>query len=384
MPTADPRGADPRETFSEERSAESAVPTGATPEVAAPIVHLDLRRLAPAWAEVARRTVVRPYPHGLSHVLASEQDLVSHRELHPSFYGSFDWHSAVEMHWVLVRLWPFLPPAVAETVREVLDRHLNPEPLAVEADYLGAHPTFERPYGWGWLLALCDAVASPLVAPVARSWQAGLAPLAALVEERLCEWLEVSPVPVRHGVHANTAFALSRALPYARRHSEPLRVAINRAARRYFLADRDYPAHYEPSATDFLSPALTEAALLADVVPPATYPSWLGAFLPGLVRGEPAVIFDPVDVVDPTDGQLAHFHGLNLSKAAGLARLAAALPGDDPRRRRLEAAAWRHATASLDAVVGSDYMVEHWLAAFGLLAVDALGAVSDTTSIGRP
>jgi len=372
VPAADPRGAEPRDTLSEGRSTGNRIPS----------VRLDLRRLAPAWAEVACRTVERPYPHGFSHVLSSERDLVSHRDLHPSFYGSFDWHSAVEMHWVLVRLWPLLAPPLAGTVRDVLDRHLDPEPLAVEADYLRAHPGFERPYGWGWLLALCDAAASPLVAPVAGRWQAGLAPLAALVEERLCAWLEVSPLPVRHGMHANTAFALERALLYARHHSEPLRVAINRAARRYFLADRDYPAHYEPSATDFLSPALTEAALLADVVPPATYPSWLGAFLPGLVRGEPAVVFEPVDVVDPTDGQLAHFHGLNLSKAAGLARLAAALPGDDPRRRRLEAAAWRHATASLEAVVGSDYMVEHWLAAFGLLAVDALGALAETTPIG--
>ena len=72
-------------------------------------------------------------------------------------------------------------------------------------------------------------------------------------------------------------------------------------------------------------------------------------------------------MTDITDGQIAHLHGLNLSRASAFVRLAEELPGDDARIAPLLAAAARHADAALPYVAGSDYNVEHWLAAYATL-----------------
>jgi Protein of unknown function (DUF2891) len=158
---------------------------------------------------------------------------------------------------------------------------------------------------------------------------------------------------VRSGIHGNSAFGLALALPYARSRRTELADAIAAAAQRWFADDADYPAQWEPSGTDFLSPALCEAALMQEVLG-AEFPAWLARFLP-----EAPAPFEPVAVSDPSDGQLAHLHGLNLSRAWALRRLGFA------------EAAERHAAAALPHVVGSDYMVEHWLAAYAVLYLSA-------------
>jgi Protein of unknown function (DUF2891) len=99
------------------------------------------------------------------------------------------------------------------------------------------------------------------------------------------------------------------------------------------------------------------------------FPAWLGRFLPGLAASEPAALFVPATVTDSTDGQIAHLHGLNLSRAWAWRRLAEALPEADGRREPMMSAARRHAQSALDQATGSDYMVEHWLAAYALLCL---------------
>jgi hypothetical protein len=146
-----------------------------------------------------------------------------------------------------------------------------------------------------------------------------------------------------------------------------LRDAITAAARRWFGGDAGYPAQFEPSGHDFLSPALTEAELMACVLPDGTFPGWLDGFLPGLAGGQPAALFTPAVVSDASDGQVAHLHGLNASRAWCWRRIAASLPGDDPRVPVALDAARRHAAVSLPHAVGSHYMVEHWLAAYAVL-----------------
>jgi hypothetical protein len=106
---------------------------------------------------------------------------------------------------------------------------------------------------------------------------------------------------------------------------------------------------------------------MTEVLPPEQVEPWLSAFLPGLGDGP---LFEPAVVTDPTDGQTAHLHGLNLSRAWALRRLAAALPDGDARRPLLLYTARRHAEPELAEVSGSDYMVEHWLAAYALLYLD--------------
>jgi len=304
------------------------------------------------------------YPNHLRHLMVDADDRPTPREVHPAFFGCFDWHSAVEMHWALVRLLRLVPSAVpAAEIRAVLDEHLTPSALAVETAYFTDRPGFERPYGWGWTLMLAAELESW---DGATDWSAALAPLAARIAQLYVDWLPGAAYPTRDGAHMNSAFGLVRALPYAADRPD-LHAAICAAARRWFAEDRDYPAAWEPGGADFLSGALTEAELMAAVLPADEFASWFAAFLPVL----PLSLRTPAVVSDPTDGQIAHLHGLNLYRAFAFARLEEHLPPSDERRPVLVQAARAHADAALPVVTGADYMVEHWLAAYAVLLFSA-------------
>jgi Protein of unknown function (DUF2891) len=331
------------------------------------IVVTIVEQRAADWAAVGLANIVREYPYAPHHVVTGPDDRPLPREIHPAFYGSFDWHSSVEMHWMLVRLLRTVPHAVPEAdIRAGLDAHLTAEALHAEAAYLAEQPSWERPYGRGWALRLAHELAT-WDDPDAKHWTAAMQPMTDTLVAGFVNWLPKLAYPVRHGLHPNSAFALSLALTYARDFDAGLLAAIDGTARRWFADDHDYPGHYEPSGADFLSPALTEAELMAGLLDPAEFSGWLNGFLPDLAGARPAALFTPADVSDPTDGQLAHLHGLNLSRAWCWRRLAETLPPADPRIAVMRDAVRRHTDASLDQTVGSDYMVEHWLAAYAVL-----------------
>ena len=330
-----------------------------------------LAERAEGYLRAALGCVTKEYPHHPWFTATGPESYRTHREYHPAFYGSFDWHSCVEMHWAIVRLlrrFPDLPSA--GDARRTLDARLTPGHLETEVAFFRSNPGFERPYGWGWLLTLHHELATWDAADGGR-WAAAVAPLADLLASHLLDWMPKLTYPQRTGLHPNTAFGVSRALDHAGwradRGDGALRDAIALAADQWFGRDADYPAHYEPSGADFLSPALCEAELMARLLPPDAFPGWLGRFLPGIAAGSPAALFHPATVSDSTDGQIAHLHGLNLSRAWGFVRLAGHLPAGDARADPLLAAAERHAAAALPHVVGGDYMTEHWLAAYATL-----------------
>ncbi len=325
------------------------------------------------YLAVAVECITREYPHFPYFIATGPNSYRTHRAFHPAFYGSFDWHSCVEMHWVAVRLLRWFPGQPNDALaRTTLGELLTGANLKAEVDFFREpnHRFLERPYGWSWLLQLHYELAT-WDDPEGRAWANAVAPLADLFTRNFVEWLPRLTYAQRTGVHPNTAFALSRSLPEARRRRETgdsaLFDAIERAAMRWFTDDVDYPAHYEPSGADFLSPALTEAELMSQLLPATSWLPWLDRFLPGLATGQPAALFEPVIVADDTDGQTAHLHGLNLSRAWMFVTLAARLPPGDPRIDRLMSAAETHANAALPHVSGSGYMVEHWLAAYATM-----------------
>jgi hypothetical protein len=228
----------------------------------------------------------------------------------------------------------------------------------------------ERPYGWGWALQLMAELAAWGDA-YGRRWRERLEPLAKALEEGFLAWMPKATYPIRGGLHANSAFGLSRILDHAGQGAaagDPrLLDAVHSTARRWFLDDSGYPGAWEPSGTDFLSPALTEAELMARLLPAAEFPGWLERFLPGIDRGEPAALFHSAVVSDSGEGQIAHLHGLNASRAWCWRRIAEHLPASDSRLGAIEEGAMRLAEAALPHVVGDDYMVEHWLAAYAVL-----------------
>lgn len=290
-------------------------------------------------------------------------DQVTPRGAHPAFYGCFDWHSAVEMHWALVVLLRAQPDDVpARDVRALLDTHLTPENIAAEVAYLAANPGWERPYGWGWALQLAGELQDWAATEVEEAvrWAEAVRPLAEHLASELRSWLPRLTYPDRGGMHGNTAFALARALSWP----DPLlRQAIAEAARRLYGSDTTYPASYEPSGTDFLSAFLTEAVLMTEVLDPDEFTSWWAGFAPD---GLPERLTEPASVSDPQDGQGAHLHGLNLYRIHALRRLEPSVPA--AHRARIAAAARAHEPAATAALADTGWMSEHWLGAYAVLA----------------
>ncbi|WP_370939358.1 DUF2891 domain-containing protein [Amycolatopsis sp. cg13] len=325
------------------------------------------------FAGIALANVVREYPHYESHWRIDDSPVLPIRELHPCFYGSFDWHSCVEMFWVLAHLLRHYPALVpADEIRAVLNAHLTEPALAAEAACFTPehHRTTQRPYGWSILLALTRETAT-WDDPDAARWSAALQPLSRLFATRFLDWLPKVTYPIRYGLHENGAFGLSRALPYAdylASQGEPqLQEVITETAWRWFGSDRDYPGAWEPSGADFLTPALAEAELMSRLMSAADFGAWLEDFLPGISDRNPAALFTPAVVTDASDGLIAHLHGLNLHRAWCWRRIAAALPDGDSRVAAVEAASREHAEASLPQVTEGPYAVEHFLAYYALL-----------------
>lgn len=330
------------------------------------------RAEAARFAALALKCAAAEFPNKADHIADDAADLARPRDAHPAFYGCFDWHSSVHGHWLMVRalrLHPDLPDAAA--LRAILDVQLSTSAVAGELAYLAkpSRKSFERTYGWAWLLKL-DEELRGWDDPDGRRWAAALAPLAAEFARRYAAFLPKLTYPLRVGTHPNTAFALAFGLDWARASGDKaLEALLLERSRTYFLSDRDYPAAWEPGGEDFFSPALLEADLMRRVLPPAEFAAWLDGFLPALGRGGPKALTTPAVVTDRTDPRIVHLDGLNLSRAWCLRGIAAGLPAADARRAGLEALARRHLDASLPHVDSGAYEGEHWLATFALYAL---------------
>ncbi|HSS03178.1 MAG TPA: DUF2891 domain-containing protein [Kofleriaceae bacterium] len=327
---------------------------------------------ASPFARLALDCVQRELPNSIQHLINEPGDVRRPRELHPAFYGCLDWHSAVHGHWLLVRLVRTVPGLrEAAAIRAALDANLTAASIAAEVAYFAApnRGSYERTYGWAWLLQLA-AELHGWRDDDARRWAANLQPLSDAIAARYLAFLPRQTYPIRTGVHANTAFGLALALDFARATGHgALEALLVERATAYYAADRDAPAAWEPSGEDFLSPSLMEADLMRRVLPAASFAPWLHGFLPRL----PPELAHPAIVSDRSDGKLAHLDGLNLSRAWCLRAVAAALPAGDPLRPALVAAADEHTSTGLAHVMTGDYMGEHWLASFAvyLLGVPA-------------
>lgn len=325
--------------------------------------------IAARFADIALGHVTREYPHKADHVMDGPGDVYTPRAVHPVFYGSFDWHSCVHGYWLLAtvrRHHPGLPQAAR--IAALFDQHLTADKVAAECAYLERPSSagFERPYGWAWLLMLAAELHRD-TSPEGQRWRAALAPLTAAFVARFTAFLPKLTYAIRAGVHSNTAFALALAAEYADTVGDAdLRALLAARAHDWFGADTDAAA-WEPSGDDFLSGTLVEALAMRRLSTPEDFTAWFTRFLPRLDQGRPASLLTPAHVSDRSDGKIAHLDGLNLSRAWCWRQLSASLPPNDPRRPLITAAAARHLDAAIPHVTG-DYMGEHWLATFALLA----------------
>lgn len=336
-------------------------------------------KIAEDYAQLALANLEREYPNKLGNVLTGPDSLKSPRALHPAFYGSFDWHSSVHGHWMLIALLSDHPDInSADQIEALLNRQLTPENMAAEAAYWDAkeNASFERMYGWAWALQLARELyewkaASP-DDPRPAQWLAAFHPLEARIVELTTDYLPRLTYPIRVGTHTDTAFALGMIHDYAvTTGNADLASLIARRATVYYFKDRDYPVAYEPSGHDFFSPGLNEADLMRRVLNPEAYGAWLEGFFPDLAKAQLGTLLDPVAVSDPTDGHLIHLAGLNFCRAWTMAGIAKALPDTDPRAQILQKSATEHLSAGLPFLNSGHYEGDHWLASFAVYAMRA-------------
>ena len=317
-------------------------------------------------AELPLACMQNEYPNKPGHVLGGEEYLKEPHKQHPAFYGCFDWHSSVHGHWSLVKLLKEYPGLEqADTIRLKLRENITKEHIQTEVAFFRDehNQSFERTYGWAWLLKLTEELHT-WDDPLARQLEKNLQPLTNLIVQRYLEFLPKLMYPIRVGEHTNTAFGLSFAWDYALTLGhEELKTAIKSRARDFYLNDRNCPLSWEPSGFDFLSPCLEEIDLMRKVLNKQEFDSWMEYFLPQLKDKD----FDlkPGIVSDRTDGKLVHLDGLNFSRAwvlYGLARQYA-------EYRHLIPIANEHIKHSLPNLVGDSYEGGHWLGSFALYAL---------------
>jgi len=316
----------------------------------------NARRLVELIAE----NLDREFPHATCLVMREHEVWRGPRAETPIFFGCYDWHSSVHSHWallVLARLFPTSP--WSQDLRRRILARFTEDAARGELEFLRRHPGFEMPYGIAWLLILGSELARTKTGVPRAATK--------LFEEawdRFLDWLDALPAPIRGGEHSQSAFAMVLALCAARgtgAGKKALRIESN--ARRFYAADRDCPIGYEPSAHDFLSPALSEALLMAMVLGEDFAP-WFRSF-----ATTPLSNLEPVTPADRSSGKLVHWDGLNLSRAWMLRSLAASFGEAESDRAALLEQARAHREHALDIVFSGHYAGTHWLGSFALLAL---------------
>jgi hypothetical protein len=305
------------------------------------------------------------YPNKLGQVLGDSTYLKEPAELHPAFYGCFDWHSSVHGHWALLNLIKEIPNfSQRDSILKKLQKTITKENILIEVAYFDDvhNKTFERTYGWAWLLKVSETL-QDWNSLEAQELQLNLEPLVKLVEQKYIDFLPKLNYPIRVGEHPNTAFGMSFALDYAQKYSPALEAIIINKAKEYYLNDRECPINWEPGGFDFLSPCLQEASLMLKVLPKDEFIVWLDNFLPGF-RNNPAAFVEIADVSDRSDGKLAHLDGLNFSRAWCLYEIGNAL--DNTKMLNL---ANKHFEYSYKKMDSGEYAGAHWLASFALYAM---------------
>jgi hypothetical protein len=338
------------------------------------------------WAQLVLKGVDTEFPNKLALVYTSPDQIKRPREHFPAFFGCFDWHSSVHGHWVLVRLLKQYPTIEsAPRIRQVLNEHWTAENIQCEADFFARdeQKSFERMYGWAWFLRLVLELET-WDDPDALRWREHLRPLEKVLVQRIDAYLPLLTFPIRTGEHPDTAFAFGQILDYARaRQLAPLEQLVIHRALAFYQSDVDYPVHYEPSGHDFFSSCWNEADLMRRVLPQAKFVAWLEAFLPRLATQLSDGTIAPVVVSDPSDPKLVHLAGLNLHRAWCLRSVAHSFPAEHPLRDPLLHSAESHLAGGLQYINSGHYEGDHWLATFGLYAIEGIGVDEFSVDTGK-
>lgn len=319
-------------------------------------------------ASLPIKCLQQEYPNKLGQKLVDSTEIQSPKQLHPAFYGCFDWHSSVHGHWSLVYLLKKFPNlSNRELIIKKLQTNLSKQNIQIEINYLNKkhEKSFERTYGWNWLLKL-QLELETYNEPFAKELAENLRPLSDIIIERYIEFLPKLLYPMRVGTHSSTAFGLTMAWDYAIfSKNELFQKSIKENAIRLFQKDGNCPFNWEPSGTDFLSPCIEEMAIMQRILPKKEFLTWLKKFAPNLFKKN--FKWEVGRVSDRTDGHLVHLDGLNFSRAWNFYYLINQYPKEF---NHLKPIADYHLQFSLPSIVDGNYEGEHWLASFALRAFE--------------
>ena len=337
------------------------------PDVSAPI--LDEAR-AVELVNLSLKCVDKKFPYKIGYRFNSPEWIKPHYEVTPSFYGCWDWHSAVHGHWTMIKILKLFPNiSVKDDIRLKLRKNLSKERLEAEYRFFNDNDfakTFERTYGWAWLMKLYSELAT-WDDPEGQIWAENMLPLVNLLSQKTIDYLQVLTSPLRPGTHVNTAFSFSLMHDYAMEtNDKDLLNSIKKFSNKYFSGDKDCPTRYEPSGTDFLSPCLAEAESMSKTTEKDRFSIWLRTFLPPLTDDKFSPLLSPPLVLDPKDPGIGHLIGLMFHRAWTMNQLASVLPSSDERGDVFTRLAAIHARAGYDIMFDSGYGGEHWLATFAV------------------
>ena len=328
--------------------------------------------IASKLAEMPMGCIEKEYPNKTAHVINNENEAtLTPRELHPSFYGCFDWHSSVHGHWMLARLLKMMSELTnTEKIRAILNESFKKENLIAEAEYFEKFQggkSYERTYGWAWLLKLDEELSTWNDAD-ARRWHENMQPLTQMIVKLWKEYLPKETYPNRTGVHPNSAFAIGFALDWARQTNDlDFENKLIEKAKLFYLNDQKTPAYLEPNGSDFFSPSLEIADLMRRVLPPSEFVEWFNRFYDekGIER-----ICEIPHVSDLNDYQIVHLVGLSLSRAWCMKNVATVVPANHPVKNLFEKTSDKLLENALPLVFGGNYGGDHWLASFAVMALE--------------
>tara|TARA_B100000614_G_C14551011_1_gene493963 strand:+ start:50 stop:1144 length:1095 start_codon:yes stop_codon:yes gene_type:complete len=326
------------------------------------------QKLANELVSLSVKCVDQKYPYKIGYRYIDESWLKPHYELTPSFYGCWDWHSAVHGHWAMVKILKDFPEiADRDIILSKLDKNLSEENLNKEFQFFKQDfaKGFERTYGWAWLMKLYSELLS-WDYDKAQIWANNMKPLVDLLSERTILFLDKLSTPLRPGTHANTAFSFSLMIEYSKVANDNLLFnKIKEYSIKNFLGDINCPVQYEPSGTDFLSPCLAEAALMSQILEKREFNEWLYKFLPSFDESSFGNIINPPEVLDPEDPGIGHLIGLMFHRAWTLKDIAINLEKNSDKNLLLQIAK-NHSEEGYNIMFESGYGGEHWLATFAI------------------
>jgi hypothetical protein len=268
---------------------------------------------------------------------------------HFAFHGCVDWHSAVHGAWALVA---YQRRTGDRRYAERIEALLDPGLIASELDYVRERPLFEMPYGRAWFLRLH------------HEWKAiggddRLDALASLIARSLIQRYATQPPNPRADRYGNDSWALINLRLYGETvGARDIIERVDELVRTRFMASTE---RCEPELENegFLAVCTTWAWLVSQSATEEAFRAWYADWNPGLESLTPVVEFNS-----------AHDFGRNFSRAWAFAALADAT--GDERLRSLHASHLEAGYAPETQWRG-DYMTNgHWVAQFGMLAIEPL------------